>query len=29
MIMDRTKFDYLDSGIHQNILVQAKLGEKL
>ena len=29
MTMDRTKFDYLDSGIHQNILVQAKLGEKL
>ena len=29
MIMDRTKFEYLDSGIHQNILVQAKLGEKL
>jgi hypothetical protein len=27
--MDRTKFEYLDSGIHQNILVQAKLGEKL
>ena len=29
MILDRTKFDYLDSGIHQNILVQVTLGEKL